>query len=366
MTGSPGRLRPLVALLMVLMLFGAACNGDDGGNDTRTDNEAPTDGDQAQDLRDVTVLIPFPGMSSFFSFPLADHLGYFEDEGLNVTVEAADGSSAVVQQLVGGNAEVGVPGAGPFISAVAQGEDLVSVYVFATRNPYSLVVPADSEVDEISDLDGMTVGISEFTGGEVPILRSLLSAGDVDADVVETGGGDAASVALEQGSIDAYMSSFPDIIAIDEQGVEVTEVSLGQFDTYFDTSLVVERSMTEEDPDLIVGLGRALAKGTVYGVENPEASLRIIEDLFPEQVTDFEESLRLFNATIELRTPIEEADGQWGYHPPSVWAGYVDFLLEQGEIEQEVDPTSLYTSDFLDEINDFDEEEVREAARQAE
>jgi hypothetical protein len=48
-----------------------------------------------------------------------------------------------------------------------------------------------------------------------------------------------------------------------------------------------------------------------------------------------------------------EAEGRWGYADPASVERYMDFLVEQGELEAPVD-TEIFVNDFVDEYNDFD------------
>ncbi|MEL7526831.1 MAG: ABC transporter substrate-binding protein, partial [Pseudomonadota bacterium] len=53
----------------------------------------------AQGLRDITFVQPSPSAINSFPVFVAIGEGFFEDEGLNVTVEAINGSGAVLQAL---------------------------------------------------------------------------------------------------------------------------------------------------------------------------------------------------------------------------------------------------------------------------
>ena len=75
----------------------------------------------AQSLRDITFVQPSPSAINSFPVFVAIGEGYFEEEGLNVTVEAINGSGAVLQALSAGQAHFGRPGPGPMIAAKTRG-----------------------------------------------------------------------------------------------------------------------------------------------------------------------------------------------------------------------------------------------------
>src|SRR5262245_39823680 len=59
-------------------------------------------------LKKFRVLLPFKVGITFFPISVADELGYLKNEGIDLDLQVANGSSAVVQQLAAGNAETGV------------------------------------------------------------------------------------------------------------------------------------------------------------------------------------------------------------------------------------------------------------------
>ena len=79
----------------------------------------------AQETQDITIVVPNPSAINNFPLHVAIGEGYFEEEGLNVTVEAVNGSAAVLQVMASGQAQIGNPGPGPVLSARERGEDVV-------------------------------------------------------------------------------------------------------------------------------------------------------------------------------------------------------------------------------------------------
>src|SRR2546425_12710357 len=62
----------------------------------------------APPLKKFRVLLPFRVGITFFPLSVADELGYLKAEGIDMELQVANGSSAVVQQLAAGNAQMGV------------------------------------------------------------------------------------------------------------------------------------------------------------------------------------------------------------------------------------------------------------------
>jgi NitT/TauT family transport system substrate-binding protein len=345
-------IRPLrgAAVALAMLVFATACGG----------AEPEPGSADAKELQEVRLLLPSENMIPFFAPVLADELGYFEEEGLKVTWQSTDGSSTVIQQLISGGGEFGLAGVGTLIEATAQYDDLdlISTYTYTTKSPYRLITLKDSGFTRVGQLAGKTIGVSVAAGDEAAILRGLLEANDVEAEIVEAGTGNPATLALQNGRIQAYISSYPNTNAIEKNGVDLNYIGLDKFEDFFDTSVVVKRELAESSPELIIGLNRAIAKATVFADGDTEAALKIIEKRYPAQVPDFDQQVLDFKNTLQHRMPVEAADGQWGFLDADVWQMWVDFLREKGTITEPIDPEQMYTDEFTEAINDFDESAI--------
>src|SRR5438105_6241456 len=69
---------------------------------------AQTNPGAAAPMKKFRVLLPFRVGITFFPLSVADELGYMKAEGIDLDLQVANGSSAVVQQLAAGNAQMGV------------------------------------------------------------------------------------------------------------------------------------------------------------------------------------------------------------------------------------------------------------------
>lgn len=351
-----GRGVRVVGAALALVLGIAACGGDEQAS--------------PEELRSVTVLVPFPSEVSFFPIPVAEEMGYFAEEGLTVELLGLQGSAAVLQQIVAGQASVGATDPGLFASATADGSasEFTTVYTLNQRLVFRLVRLNDGEFTEITELEGQSIGVDDLSGGEMPVLRGALqNAGldpDADVDIVEVGGGETAAVALERGSVVAYMAAISNMPALEAQGLELEEFDLGQFDLFPAANIIMSQEALDDDRDFAVGLLRGISKGLEFGFANPEGTIDLIEHRSPDQVEnrDFAEGILRWNLRTRELPP--EADGLWGYNNPQGWEFYLDFLKEAGEVPEDVSTEDLYTNDLLEEANDFDKAEIRSQAEQ--
>jgi peptide/nickel transport system substrate-binding protein len=394
MTFSP--LRRVGAVICVLMLVAAACGSDSddaaspapattAATATTAAPAAATTAAPAADaadaataasfecgtggdLQEASLLLPFPFAVPFFSVFVADSLGYFEEAGLDVSIEFTDGSAAVVQQVIAGNVDFGMSDPGPVIDATALGEDLKVPYVFQTGLIYGLVTEAGSPYTSISDFVGETVAVSEATAGEVPFFEALLASNGVDPEsdvqIVETGAGATTAAAFSSDRIVAYFSDYFNLIELGFE-VDLHSFDLGDFALLHAASVVATDETISEDPNLVACLSRAMARATEFTHANPTGALVAIASKHPDQVGDFSDTgfdMLALKETILRTNAYPGSSGQWGWNRPASWDHYVDLLSARGALSAEVDSNSLYTNDFIEFANDFDKNAEHAAA----
>jgi ABC-type nitrate/sulfonate/bicarbonate transport system substrate-binding protein len=319
-------------------------------------------------------MLPVQDEIQFYPWYVADELGYFEEEGLDVTLEAVDGSSAAIQQLIAGNADAALPAPGAFLIGVASGQPLKWIYSFQYSNIFTFVTPADSGITSVEDLANRKVGISEPSGGEVPLVRAILRDAGLtegqDVELVPVGEGSSLTIeALRSGQVDAYSSSVFDVAAIEAAGINVNVILPEAAAAYPADGVVTSEEAISSRRDDLVGFLRATSKAIVFTEANPEATLDILAGLAPEAFEDKALAERFFDVSIGLtKAPSELSGKPLGSHYVSGFEAYHDVLLqgseEEGALPEAVDLSRALDDSLLSEANDFDRSAVEEQARE--
>ncbi len=177
----------------------------------RQDFESSTDADGATA---ATLMLPFP-RGIFWSPLVVAKQGYFADEGLDLTIEEADGSGFVTQQInLPGNLDYGFSGAASAVVAAEKDADLRIPMCYPASNIFIIVTPEGSDVASVADLRGGRLGITEAGGGEEPIVNAALAEAGMkpgaDVTLLPIGGaGPQSLTALQNGTVDAYAPASP-------------------------------------------------------------------------------------------------------------------------------------------------------------
>ena len=307
----------------------------------------------AQDLEKITFAQPSPSAINSFPVFVAIGEGYFADEGLEVTVEAVNGSAAVLQALAAGQAQFGRPGPAPVLGARARGVDAVFIYNVAARTNFGIVVQEDSEFQAIEDLKGNTIGVGTADGAEVGFARNVLTgagmAEGTDYEFLTVGDGGPATAAFTRGDIVAYSASVADAAILTQRGLPVRDITPPEYQRFFGNGLATMGDTIRDNPELVERFGRAHARGHAFALDdaNREAVLAHLKAGNPQEGEDAGFQSALFDAVRAKTIPVDDSKGL-GYQPPEIWAEWQDSLIEGGDLEGPLDDLeAAYTNDFV-------------------
>ena len=312
---------------------------------------------QAQEMRDITFVQPSPSAINSFPVFVAIGEGYFKEEGLNVTVEAINGSSAVLQALSAGQAHFGRPGPGPVLGARSRGVDAVFLYNVAARSNFGIVVKEGSDIQGPEGLRGKVIGTGTADGAEVGFAKNVMSgagmkAGD-DFELLTVGDGGPATVAFNSGEIVAYSASTADAAILNQRGMKVRDITPSEFARFFGNGLATMGDTIRNDRELVEKFGRAFARGHAFALDdaNREAVLAHLAAGNPQEGEDKEFQSALFDAVRSKTIPVDDSKGL-GYLPPAVWEEWQDSLVAGGDLSAPLDDlTAAYTNEFIDGWN---------------
>jgi NitT/TauT family transport system substrate-binding protein len=171
------------------------------------------------------IAIAVGGKAAFYYLPLtiAEQLGYFKAEGLDVEISDFAGGSRALQAVVGGSADV-VSGAYEHTINLQSKGQKFQAFVLQGRAPQiSMGISPKTMPDyrTVADLRGKKIGVSA-PGSSTNMVANLilsragLKAGDVSFIGVGTAAG--ALAAFRSGQIDAMSNTDPVMTMLEQKG----------------------------------------------------------------------------------------------------------------------------------------------------
>ncbi|AWB94814.1 thiamine biosynthesis protein [Agromyces badenianii] len=275
---------------------------------------------------------------------VAEELGYFDEVGIDITIEPGSGSVDVMKLIASGSADFGPVDFSAAVVTVAN-EDLpvTAVAAIQQRTLAAIVTLEGYGIESPKDLEGKTIADQPGSTNEV-IFPAYAEKAGIDASTVSHV--PAAPPTLPQvlathqaDAIGQFVVGEP-LIASVAQGRDVVVLPYGdELPDLYGTVLMTSDEIATTNPELVERFRTALLKGLEYSIEHPEESGEILKKYHPTQ------DAKAAAAEIELMAPFVPGEGELGSMDPA----RVDVVIEtlSAAITGDVTAEELVSFDLL-------------------
>jgi NitT/TauT family transport system substrate-binding protein len=295
----------------------------------------------------LTLQLKWVTQAQFAGYYVAKDKGFYEEEGLDVTIKPGGPDIAPEQVIAGGGADVIVDWMGGALAAREKGVGLVNIAQPFKKAGMQLVCPADGPVKTEADFKGHTLGVW-FFGNEYPFYAWMNKLG-----LPTEGGADGVTVLKQSFDVQPLIQKQADCISVmtyneywqlidagyKPEDLIVFNYSAMGVDLLEDGLYAMEDKLA--DPafkEKMVKFVRASMKGWDYAVKNPDEAADIVVENGGQ---DENHQKRMMGEVAKL---IDNADGKL------IEAAYertAKALLNQKIITKE--PTGAWTAAITDE-----------------
>lgn len=271
--------------------------------------------------------------------------GYFAEEGLSVSIIEPAKLSA--EQMVAMNhAHFGVSFQEFVTFARAEGLPIVSIAAIVQHNTSGFAWLKSSGISSPKDWEGKTYG-AWGTEVEEAILKTIAKKFGMDWNKIrmQTVGQLDFVTGLRQKVFDFQWVFYGwEVIAAKLAGLEVEFLALKDIDEVFDyytPVLITSERLIQQSPELVRKFLKAVSRGYLYAIKNPEESAKILLKHAPE----LDEKLVLESQRF-LSSKYWEDSPRWGWQDERVWRRFYEWMRENklvGELQIE----RAFTNEFL-------------------
>ena len=276
----------LAALVAAVLLALVACGGDD---DEDGDASGDTGSGEPAELQPATLQLKWVTQAQFAGYYAALDQGYYEDEGIDLTIKPGGPDIVPEQVVLGGQAEFGLNWLDNTLATRDQGGEIVNIAQVFARSGMTEVTWADSGLDDITALEGKKVGVW-LGGNEHKLFAALTKNGiDPDSDVEIVAQPFDMNLFLNR-EVDAAAAMTYNELA---QVLEQENPDTGELYTLDDLNVFLMSDLgtgaledgvfvtadwiqDEANQDLATRFLKASFKGWVYCRDNPEECLQIV------------------------------------------------------------------------------------------
>jgi NitT/TauT family transport system substrate-binding protein len=336
-------LRPIAAILGGVLLL-AGCGGSDSDKAGSSGSNAA-----AADLTDVTLTLNWYPYGEHAPFYYGVEEGIFKKHGINLKIQAGQGSGKTVTAVGGDQTDFGWADTPAVMAGIAQGVPVKSVGVFLQTTPAAVQFFKDADIKSPEDLKGKTIA---STAGDAlsATFPAFLKANGLSTDDVSMQSTDAAGkiAAVVSGRTDALLGFAHD------QGPTIAEkadkpVSYLRFADYgvefLSNGLIASDTTIKDDPDLVREMVAATSEAFSAAVDKPEDAVAAMDGA-SQQLPSEKVLLQSWQETAKLLETKATAGKVPGVNDESDWQQTIDVFTEAGLLKGEFKPADFWNSSF--------------------
>ena len=242
------------------------------------------------------VKIAVGGKALYYYLPLsiAERLGYFKEEGLDVQIIDFQGGSRALQAVVGGSADV-VSGAFEHTISMQLRGQRMQAFVLQGRAPqvvFAVNKKTMPNYKTLTDLRGKKIGVTAPGSSSQVVANFVLGRAGVkpsEVAFIGVGSSSAAVAAIRSGQIDAFTNLDPVIamlekdnlltIAADTRNIEESDALFGG--PMIAGCLYAPERFIKANPEVVQGLTNAIVRADRWlATATPEELVKTVPETY--------------------------------------------------------------------------------------
>ena len=294
----------------------------------------------------------FEGPSALFLASAAK--GYYKAAGLDVTIDAGNGSGGTVTRVASGTYDMGFADMAALMEFHANNPDApnkpVAVMMVYNNTPAAVLTLKKNGISKLSDLNGKKLGAPGFDAGRraFPILARAngLAAPNwtsMDPPLRET--------MLVRGDIDAITGfSFTSILNLEARGVKMEDIVVFPYAQHgvrlYGNAIIASPKLLRENPQAVRAFLSAFLKGAKEVMAAPDPAVEYVKARDGIINVDLEKRRLRMAIDSVVASPDARAEG-FGVVVPGRLALMASQVSDAFGTRTRVDPAAVWTDQFL-------------------
>jgi NitT/TauT family transport system substrate-binding protein len=280
-------------------------------------------------------------------FYYGKEMGFFKQEGIDLTINEGRGSANTVQVVAAGSDTFGMADSSSLITTASKGADVKSVMSLLNSTGFSVVSLASAGIKTPKDLEGKSLAVSP--GDPLgQLFRALAAHNKLDMNTIKFVQVDPAAkvVAVLEKRVDALLGGADDqFFLIKYKGVEPAALRYADHGANIvGMTIVTTGNLIKTKPDLVRRFVRASVRSWEAAKKNPgpavDAAMKAKPDLnrqstLDQMMVDFE----------LLDSP--NSKGKVGLGAKADWDQTLGLLKQYRELDTKEPWTTFHTNEFV-------------------
>jgi NitT/TauT family transport system substrate-binding protein len=278
---------------------------------------------------------------------MADKLGYYREEGLEIKLNEGTGSGNAVKLVGAGTNPIGLADANRILAGRVQGIPVKSIMTLFYTSPVLVASMEDKPIKTLKDLVGKKLG-SAPDSANVLIWRAAMKRAGIDPEQVNFISIDpkAQHQMLLSGQVDATLEQ-SGVARLEAEGYKIHKLLITEdagFELVAD-SIFANEEWLNKNPEIARAFLRATLKGGMYAHEHPSEAVDEALKIAPT----------FTKRQLELQYALEESwtwtkftpKDKFGVQSIESWGNLQEVLFDNQQIDKKIDLKELVDNSYL-------------------
>ena len=302
----------------------------------------------AQAADKVTLRTNWLFYGSHAIFLLGIDQGFYEKEGIDLTVKQGNGSGNATRLVANGDSDFAYASAVTMLNLAAQGAPVIAVATIDAQGADAVLVNPDSGIKDWKDLEGQQVLTTAGAGVNTLFPVAAKNHG-IDPDKVKL-----TNVA-ENALVSSYLQGLAPAMlgGMDDKPAEI-KANGGKQPVLLDYgvpqpgyAIVASKEMVEQNPDLVRRFVRATLQALAAAKADPDAAIQALINWSGSVEDQKAQAREVLDFTLSIVKSPNNQDGRLGYNVPGDWDSALEILKTYKELKTDQPASAFYTNDFI-------------------
>ena len=280
--------------------------------------------------------------------------GYYKAAGLDVSIDAGNGSGGTVTRVASGAYDMGFADLAALMEFHANNPDApnkpVAVLMVYNNTPAAVLALKKSGITKPSDLNGKKLGAPGFDAGRraFPIFAKANNISGVQWTSMDP---PLRETMLVRGDIEAITGfSFTSLLNLEARGVKTEDIVVLPYPSYgvklYGNVIIASPKLIKENPAAVKAFVGAFLKGIKEVMANPDPAIEYVKARDGIINVDLEKRRLRMAIDSVVASPDARAEG-FGVAVPGRLALMASQVSDAFGTKTRIDPTAVWTDAFL-------------------
>lgn len=300
----------------------------------------------------------YQGPQSWFF--LAQDKGYFDQAGIEMTMDQGNGSGAAVGHVAGGAYDVGFGDVNALIrlAGTKPDEAPLCVYQMYNKPPFTVAVLKESDIMTAEDLQGRLLG-GAANDGALKLFDAFASIADLDTSGIEILNfkSNLREQMLKTKQVEGvfgYVNTirFSAKLSGMNPDEDIRFISYGDYGMdLYSNGLIIPKAMAAENPEMVKGMCWAINEGVKDTLSDLDAAVDAVAAREPLINKAIEKERLIATLQDEMNHP-ELAETGLGNVDPERFRQAIDLVVKANALPRTPAPSEIFSDAFLPAADD--------------